>query len=181
VHFNILFPVYCLILGVSAFAFLVLLRSLVLDQTVYSAGRQLSRIAAGYFLGISILFYLLWLSEILPAVFTNTVPASVTVVGLPTNPVHAIDLSVFLPALCITGVLLLKMHPVANPLAVMLLTFMVLMDLTIAGLTLIMREHDLPGNPAVALAMVLLAAVSAFLLVLFMRTMKPHVTGVAHA
>lgn len=52
---------------------------------------------------IGLLFGLLWLAEIMPALIDGTIPASMTEAGLIVNPVHVIDLALVLPAMIISG------------------------------------------------------------------------------
>jgi hypothetical protein len=46
--------------------------------------------------------------------------------ALPTNPVHILDLGFFLPAVIITGVLLLKRRPIAYTVAPACIVFLIL-------------------------------------------------------
>jgi hypothetical protein len=54
------------------------------------------------------LFALIWLSEIVPALFRGAPPPSVVEAGLLTNPVHVLDLSLLLPGLLFSGISLLR-------------------------------------------------------------------------
>src|SRR6185295_1303389 len=89
-----------------------------------------------YFIALSAVFYFLWLSEIVPAVINNKVPSSLIEVGLFTNPVHVIDISIFLPGMFITGILVLREKPLGYLLAPALLSFFILMDITIGWLAI---------------------------------------------
>ena len=74
----------------------------------------------------AVLFGLLWLSEDVPALLSGTTPKSVVDMALPTNPVHILDLGFFVPAVIITGVLLLKRRPFAYMVAPAAIAFLVL-------------------------------------------------------
>jgi hypothetical protein len=54
------------------------------------------------------LFAGLWLSELVPALLTGTVPASLTEAGLWVNPIHVLDLTMVLPGFIISGGAALK-------------------------------------------------------------------------
>jgi hypothetical protein len=123
----------------------------------------------GYFLLISTLFYFLWLSEIGPAIINNTVPKSISDAGLFTNAVHVIDLSVILPGIFITGVLLLRRNTFGILLAPVMLTFFILMDITIGFLVLVMKIRGIGTDLTVTVAMVALAVLSLGLLIWFFR------------
>jgi hypothetical protein len=118
------------------------------------------------------LFYLLWLAEILPAVLANEMPRSLADAGLPTNPVHVIDLSVFLPGVLITGVLLLKQRPLGYLLTPVLLTFFVLMDITIGTLMLILNARGQKTDLGIAVMMAIFAIFSLILLILHLRQFR---------
>lgn len=72
------------------------------------------------------LFGLLWLSEDVPALLNGATPKSVVDMALPTNPVHILDLAFFVPAVIITGVLLLRRRPFAYTVAPAALVFLAL-------------------------------------------------------
>lgn len=74
----------------------------------------------------AVFFAVVWLSEDIPALFAGTAPASVTDMGLPTNPVHVLDLAFFLPATIATGVMLLRGKPLAYTIAPALFVFLIL-------------------------------------------------------
>jgi hypothetical protein len=168
VRFNILFIPYCLILGLSFYALLAFFTGQKPGVTQANNDRLL-KITGIYFITIAVLFYALWLMEIIPATLRNETPSSTVEAGLYTNPVHVIDLALFLPATFIIGRLSLNRHVYANVLAPALLTFFVLMDLTIASLALIMMQRGLGGTYVVPAVMVILAAFSVGLLIGFAK------------
>ena len=107
VHFNHLFLVYVAILGLSSYALVGGVIHLHLDKyrASFSATTK-ARAVSVFLLVLGIGFYLLWLSEEIPALLTGKIPQSVMVANLPTNPVHVLDLALYLPAMIITAVLL---------------------------------------------------------------------------
>jgi hypothetical protein len=174
VHFNQLFLLYCAALGLAVYALAGLLWRLGSEKlTDWFAG--VPRRAAGTLLiVVGVGFGLLWLGEIVPALATGTVPASLAEAGVPSNPVHAIDLSIILPAHVMAGVLLLRRRPFGYAAAPILLSFGVLMALSIAGMMVVMHRRGVGANLAVVGAMATLAIASTVLLVLTLR--KLHVT-----
>jgi hypothetical protein len=162
VHFNALFLVYCVTLGVCFFALLLLLRGL-LEEHVrgWFRGRAPLGLAAGLQVTIAVVFAGLWLSEIVPALWNGRPPASLVEGGFFTNPVHVLDLSVLLPALALSGVLLLLRHEAGYLLSPLLLGFAVLMAAAIVGMMVAMGQRGLaiePGSSIVLLALALAAA-----------------------
>lgn len=174
VHFNRLFIVYCGCLGLSFYSVLYFLFTRQ-SGTAPGGGYLIERVVGWYFIVIAILFYFLWLMEVVPAMVRGGVPESIAVAGLPTNGVHALDLGIFLPGTFITGLLLLKKSDVAYVLTPALLTFFILMDITIGVLALWMRKEGVGGSPAVAIIMAVLTFISLILLILFVKGNKKSI------
>ncbi len=173
VHFNQLFIVYCLVLGLSFYAFLYFLLSQIKEPIASWYSEKIPVKTVGIFLMIlSGLFYLLWLSEIIPAIFSNTSPATIIETGLLVNPVHALDLSVVLPGFMIVGILLLKKNPLGLLLAPAVLTFCILMDITIGTLMIVMNMRGIETDLSLTVIMVLLALFTLGLLVWFLKSLQ---------
>ncbi len=173
VHFNILFVVYCICLCLSFYSFLYFLLSNYKQyKTTSFEGKPVFRITGIYFIIIAVIFYLLWLAEIIPSVVYHTTPQSVSDAGLFTNPVHVIDLSVVLPAIFISGIILLKKRAAGLFLAPMMLTFLILMDITIVTLVVVMKTRGLGDSLVPAIIMSVLTILSLALLILFLRNIK---------
>jgi hypothetical protein len=111
VQFGPLFPVWVAVLGLSVFALVGGLATLP-GETVRSrfAARPMP-VAAWFVIAIAVLFALLWSSEIGPDLLAGGPSRSAAVWEVPTNPVHVLDLALFLPAAVTSGVLLLRRHP----------------------------------------------------------------------
>ena len=173
VHFNQLFIVYCLLLGLSFYAFLYFLLSQIKDPIVGWFSEKVPVKTVGiYLIILSGLFYLLWLSEIIPAIFSNATPATIIETGLLVNPVHALDLSVVLPGFMIVGILLLKKNPLGLLLAPAVLTFCILMDITIGTLMIVMNMRGIETDLSLTGIMGLLALFTLGLLVWFLRSIQ---------
>ena len=169
IHFNSLFVLYCLILCVN---FLPAARlCLFLPKCIFSnqqAGSQ-----KGYrrlfCVFISVLFTLLWLSEIIPATLAGNIPASLEKAGLFTNPVEVLDLSFVLPGILISGFLLLREAPSGCFLAPVVLTFLLLMEFTIGILIIILWQKGLEEYPQVTWILFGLTAINLVLLILHVK------------
>ena len=183
VHFNQLYPIYCLILGLSFYTFVYFLFRRSSNQTLtwqlrhqpndhdYKFGRW-PKVIGIYFVLIALLFYVLWLSEILPAVFNGAIPSSLAETGLPINPVHSIDLALFLPGLFLVGLFFLRKKPFALMMGQVILTFFILMNLTIGILALDLEKQGLGSGQMLAIIMLALAILSGFFLVVLLRKTK---------
>ncbi|HTN06838.1 MAG TPA: hypothetical protein VL121_08880 [Agriterribacter sp.] len=165
VHFNSLFLLYCGILGISVYSLLwyfsrlLLLNSPILFRPTFS-----SKIIAVYFIMVGCLFILLWLFEIVPAIIAGGRPGSLDKTALFTNPVHVLDISVVLPSFIIVAVLLLQGRRIAFLLVSSLLTFMLLMSITIMFLTVFTGYQEQQHNAALASNIALFSLICFFLL-----------------
>ncbi len=132
--FNDLFLLYVAALGLLVYTFLggVVRVDFERVRERSTIGTR-SRIALGLvlvLLGVS--FYFLWLSEDIPALLNGTVPSSVTQAGLPVNPIHVLDMGLYLPAFILSGVSLLRNRTLGYVLGLPLLVFGLLTALGIA-------------------------------------------------
>lgn len=110
IHFGPLFLVWVMVLGLSLFALIGGLTSL--DPSALAArfaGKPV-RLPGWFLIVVAGLFALLWLKEIVPDMIAGRPSASATDWKVPTNPVHVLDLAFFLPAACLSGILLLRHH-----------------------------------------------------------------------
>jgi hypothetical protein len=175
VRFNILFFFYCLILGLSSYSLMYFLITQCKKPITNWFKEKVPAKGVGiYFIVIACVFYVLWLSEIVPAIMAGMAPESLIEVGLLTNPVHALDLSVVLPGFFIVGILLLKRKPLGLLLASTVLVFMFLMDLTISGLNIVMRARGLDAGYGISVVMTVLALVSVLLLIRYLKSIKQN-------
>ena len=169
VHFNDLFFLYCLSLGLAFYStilFLYQLRVTPGDEHAFSTSHK---IIAAYLIIIGVAFYGLWLSEVIGAVISGKIPQTIIDVGLTTNPVHVIDLSIFLPGIIITGILLWHRHPLGYLFTPALLTFFILMNLTIGFINWMMYKSGIAENNSLMWVMLFLAILSLGLLTWFNR------------
>jgi len=176
IHFNRLFIVYCLCLGLPFYA-LVYLWLLQYRENIFSGMEKKAgtRYVGIYLLLIAVLFYTLWLAEIIPANIKNTIPNSLQQTGLLTNGVQVLDLAIILPGIFITGILLLNKNAAGFMLTPILLTFFICMDVTIGFLAILMKMKGISSNAAVTVVMAALAIVSTVLLIWFLKPGKASI------
>jgi len=173
IHFNKLFVYYCLCLGLSFYSFLYFLFAYHnQNEEVYFENGSIIRTIGIYFLVIAILFYALWLLEIVPAISQNIQPKSVAETASLTNGVHVLDLSVVLPAIFITGIFLLRGKSFGFILAPVFLTFLALMDITIGALTVVMKIKGVESDLTLTAIMTAFALVSVLLLIRYFKNIK---------
>lgn len=177
VHFNNLFLLYCLILGCSLYLFILYIYYVNrMDVKQWFDENMPVKTIGGYFLLIAVIFYFLWLSDILPAIINDTIPESVRDYDLLVNPVHVLDLAIALPALIITAILLIKKNQLGYILTPVLLVFTILLTIALAAMVISLQINEIDADGSIAGIFVILTLLSSTFLVLFLRRMKKTVT-----
>ena len=171
VHFNSLFFIYCFILGLSFYSFVYFLFSQV-REPVKADGRLPVKTIGIYLMTIACAFYLLWLSQIFPSIIAHTIPKDVIAAGLPTNPIHVLDLSIVLPGFFIVAIFLMKKRPLGILLAPVILVFTVLMTITIGVLTVALNMKGPHTDYTVSIVMIILALISTIVFVMSVKNLK---------
>lgn len=171
IHFNHLFIFYCLIVCFHFYSLLYLMFQYWQHTTPLpiKTSPLLKKITGIYFVLIALLFYFLWLSEIIPASLHHTVPASLQTAGLFTNPVQVLDIAFVLPGILLAGILLLRKNVLGTFFAPIVLSFLLLMEITIGGLILILWQNELESHPEVAWFIFALAAFNLVLVLLHVK------------
>lgn len=173
VHFNQLFLLYCSTLGLSLFAFLVLVSGLQ-NQNVqlWFKKSKLDNIIGIYFIVIAVMFYMLWLKDVVPSIIHNTVPETVSNYNLLVNPVHVIDMAFALPGLIITAFLLFKRQHLGYILAAVGLVFTIILTVALAGMVIMLKVKEVSDDVSVAGIFIFLSIISTVLLVLFLMHLR---------
>lgn len=169
VHFGPLFLAYVAVFGMAAWALLGGLTNL--DASRVRAAfttAPWARFISALLVVIAVAFALLWLSEDLPAMIDGTASAELAESGLLTNPVHVLDLSLFLPTAVIAGALLWRGRPWGYLLAPVMLVAMAAISVGIVSLTMVHLARGEDGSWVVAsvigaLAVILVVACRRFL------------------
>jgi hypothetical protein len=154
VHFGPWFPVYVAALGFSFYATAGgVVHLLHHDVARRFDARVPARTAAGVLMTVGVVFTLLWLGEIVPALVAGRPPHSVEEARLPVNPVHVLDLALVLPGMLATSVLLWKGRSAARLFAVPLLVFTAAMGAAILAMAGVMYGRGI-AVPAVLIIVV---------------------------
>lgn len=161
VHFNRFFLIYCLTLGLTFYTLMYVVLTLKRDELKnWFDVTKKATYATIFMYVVAFVFYFLWLSTIVPPMLSGEVPKELVEVGLPTNPVHIIDLVFFLPSLIIVANMMKKGKWQAYFAAASFMVFSVVMALSIAGLIIYMELKGVGAGYAVAVAMFALASAS---------------------
>jgi len=172
-HFNNLFIAYCLILGLSFYSLVYFLISSLSENVSQWFASDVSTKPTGIFLVvIAVLFYFIWLSEIIPAILINATPKSIIESGLLINPVHVLDIAICLPALIVTGIALIKKKNIGFLLAPTMLLFCIFMAVAIAAMLITMKAKGLDTNLVLTAIFGFITLLSSFFLVRHLWKLK---------
>ena len=172
-HFNYLFIAYCVILGLS-FSSLVyfVITSLPVNVSEWFSNKASTKSTGIFLIVIALLFYFIWLSEIIPAILLNQIPKSVAESGLLINPVHVLDIAICLPALLFTGIALIRRRSIGFLLAPTMLIFCIFMAIAIAAMVLVMKSKGLESNMVLFSVFGIITCVSIIILIRYMRNLN---------
>ncbi len=150
VTINPLTPVYIAILGLATWSLLLAIIAFVEDGFDLDVGERLPRRStAAILIASALAFAALWLGQIAGAITSGVLPASVTVLGLPTSPVYGLDLAFSLPVTGLAGVLLFRRDHRGPALSLAALTFTILIILGIVGLFVRQAAAGTAADPVV--------------------------------
>lgn len=174
VPFGPLFLLWVVVFGMSIFCLIGGVTTV--DHKVVESSftsRRAIQVAAWALIITAILFSFLWLSEDIPALLSNTRPQSLVDMALPTNPVHILDLSFFLPAAIATAVMLLKKKALAYTLAPPLLVFLILTGIPILITPVVQSVRDEAAGWGVVAPIGTLTVLLLGLLIWLLSTIRP--------
>jgi hypothetical protein len=164
VHFNQLFLVYSVALGLAFYALVSLVAAFGHeDVRSWFSARAPVRAAGVFSALVGAAFYALWLSELIPALAAHVVPKSIVETRLITNPVQVLDIGIVLPAFIVGGIALARRRTLGYWLVPVMLAFAVIMDLALLAMTMSMAARKVaeagPRLPVFALMAAVAAAV----------------------
>lgn len=174
VRFNQLFLVYVALLGCSLYGLIGGLATADLVGIKAGFTRKTPVKGISIYLGVLVvLFYFMWLREILPALAAGKIPQSILDNGTPTNPVHVLDMAWILPAFGITAASLWRKKALGYTLAGVLLTYGALLMLAILSMTIFMMRAGYPVVVPQAAIFGTLFAIGLGMLVWYMKGLLP--------
>jgi len=173
VRFNPLFLVYVALLGFSLYALIGSLATTDFRALKARFTQRTPTRAVSVFLAVmTVLFYLVWLGEVVPALVGGDVPKSVAEAGTPTGSAHVLDMAWMLPAMALTALWLWRGRAIAYALAGALLAFAALITLAIGAMMVAMSLYGQPVVIGMAAVFGLVSAVSLGMLIWYMRGLK---------
>jgi hypothetical protein len=146
IQFGPLFLLWVAVLGLSVFAATGSLTGLLGPEAGAPVVSPEVRLPAWFLIALAVFFALLWLSEIVPDLLAGRPSTSAATYDVPTNPVHVLDLALFIPAVCASGLLLLRRHRIGYASAPGSLIFLALTCLPILVIPFVAQARgDAPG------------------------------------
>ncbi len=173
IRFNPLFLVYVALLGCATYALIGGL--LATDWTRVKAGfteRTPVKTVSIFLLVVAVLFYLMWLSEALPASISGIPPQSVQEDGTATNVIHVLDMAWLLPALVIAALSLWRRQPLGYSLAAALLMNLVLLVLAILSMVVFQAQAGEAASIPQVVIFLLVFGISLGMLIGHLRNLK---------
>lgn len=172
VPFNQFFLGYVVLFALSLFTLVGGALTVDAEAVRRSLGGRISeRVYAGFLLVIAAGLAVLWLAELVPATLSGTPPQLVEDVGPQSLASHFIDLSVVVPALAVSAVLLWRGRPWGYVLGGVGLVFGAVLAPTLTATTLAIAMEGEVSLPTVAVVFTVLpAVVAAALAVTYVRT-----------
>jgi len=172
VHFNQFFLFYCLTLSLSLYSFILLFSHLMHQQVEGWFEQAPVKIVSVYLFVVALIFYVLWLKTIVPAIIHNQVPKDVSDYNLLVNPVHVIDLVFALPGLLIGSVLIRHNRGLGYIIGSFALVFMVLLTLALGAMVLVLIVRGISEDFTVAIVFGVLSVTSVIFSLLLFRRLK---------
>ncbi len=174
IRWNPLFLCYVALLGCSAYALIGSLATV--DRAAIKAAftaRTPNRAVGIFLLAIAGVFYLMWLSEAVPASLAGTVPQSVQQDGTPTNVIHVLDMGLLLPGLAIAAVSLLRKRPLGYTLSAAFLVNLAFLALAVLSMAVFQAWAGEPAPAPMLVVFIALFGMSIGLLVWYLRSVGP--------
>lgn len=173
VNFNFLFHVYCVILGLSIYSSIIFFIKNINEDFKNWFTQKVPTKTIGIFLFlVAFMFTVLWLSDSLPAVLTNTVPEKIIKDNLITNPVQVLDFSFYLPLMFISSVMIIKKKALGYLFAPMMLVFIILTNVNIISLTVVTMQKTSSNSISMIIVFGIFAFISIGILYLFLKNIS---------
>lgn len=173
VNFNSLFLVYVAVLGCSLYALIGgLVTTNLLDIKKCFTEKTPVQAVSIYLAVLAVLFYFLWLREIVPALMAREIPQSIQDNGTPTNAVHVLDMAWILPAFVITALSLWRKRALGYTLAGAFLSYCVLLILAILSMVAFMIRGGYPVAVPQVVIFATLLTISLGMLIWYMKGLR---------
>jgi hypothetical protein len=169
-NFNQLFLVYVALLGCSLYALIGGLATVNIPGIKACFGENSpARPVSVYLAVLAVLFYFLWLRDIVPALLIGAIPQSIQDNGTPTNAIQVLDMAWILPAFGIAAAMLWRKQALGYTLAGVLLSYAVQLLLAILSMVVFMQRGGFPVAVPQVVIFGTISAISMAMLIWYMR------------
>lgn len=172
IHFGVMFPVYVAILGLSFYTLLAGIGRIDRSKLPRSFVGVKTTPVAAFLCLFALLFSALWITDIAQSLLSGMAPESVMEADLPVNPVHVLDLSLLLPGMLLTGIMLWKRKPLGFLFAAAMLTFSVLMGSAIISMQFLLENKSISEASPIGTIMGISVIISLYLLYYLLKDME---------
>lgn len=174
IHFGPLFLPRVAVLGLTVFAAAGSLAWLLRPDVGAESVRQQVRLPAWFLIALGVMFAVLWLSQIIPDLLAGRASTSAALWDVPTDPVHVLDLALFIPAICASGILLLRHHRIGYASAPGSLIFLGLTCLPILVIPFVTHARGETATWIILMPIGLIAAATLTALWRLLHAMRPR-------
>jgi hypothetical protein len=180
VAFNPLFLVYIAVLSLALWSLVALLLAVdVAKLRAHFTEHLPIRTIALYLLVTTALFALTWLRDIVPALASNTTPASLDGTRMLTNPIQVVDFAVSFPLTVLAAVWLWQRKAWGYALAGLFLVYGVIEAVSVATDQFFGHLSDPTQSAVMAPVFAVIAIIAAIPLVLYFRCLRRDATASA--
>jgi hypothetical protein len=173
INFGPLFLVWVAVLGLALYALIGGLTTLGASPVHGRLPAGSIRLTGWFLIVTATLFVVLWLSEIVPDLVAGRPSTSAETWNVPSNPVHVLDLAFFLPAVFVSGVLVLRRHWFGYATAPGQLTFLELTCLPILVTPIVANVRGHEAGWSVLVPIGVIATATLVMLARFLRGEAP--------
>ena len=175
VAFNSLFLLYVATLSLALWSLVALLVHLDVESIrARFASKMPVRAFASYLLLISVLFFVTWMRQILPALFETTTPAFLHGTNMLTSPVHVLDLGFALPLGILGALWLWQRKGWGYLLAGLMLSMMTIETASIAVDQFFGHLSDPTASPDAVPLFVALTLIGLVVVIAYLRYLHPE-------
>jgi hypothetical protein len=180
VVFNQMFLVYIAVLSLAVWSMVALLQGIdVAEVKAFCGARLPVRTIAAYLVVITLLFAVVWLRDILPALMNLTTPASLHGTLMLTNPIQVMDFAFGFPMTILAAVWLWQRRPWGYVLAGMFLVYGVIEAVSTATDQTFGHLSDSAQSTAMVPVFAVLALIALMPLVVYLHALGRRSTGTA--
>jgi hypothetical protein len=167
--FNKLFLIYVVLFSLNIFGIILGYRD-VRQQGDFHENSLKIKISGAFLMLFALTAYYAWLSEIIAATLTGSIPVSIAGLNLPVNVVHVFDMAFALPMIIIGAILLFKGKMAGLIISSIMAAFVFFVCVSLLGMELALQYNNMPVDEGILYSAYVLTPMSIFPLIILFRT-----------